>query len=245
MSTAGAAWRLRCFETLPSTSDLCISLAEGGEPDGLAVLALRQTHGRGSRGRNWDAPPGNLNLSVLLRPAGDAAEAGRWALLAGLALFDALAPHAGAGLTLKWPNDLMLDGAKLAGILLDSAVQADGRLGWLVLGLGANLAHAPDLPDRRAACLPAPAPLPQAVAASVLDRLAQWRRVRAVDGFAAIRAAWLARAHPSGTRLTVRSGGTVVGGRFAGLAEDGSLLLQTGGRVHAFPTAEVLQGREG
>ena len=78
----GQGWRLRCFASLPSTSDHCVSLAATGEPDGLAVLALRQTAGRGSRGRIWESPPGNLYLSVLLRPEGLATEVGRWALLA-------------------------------------------------------------------------------------------------------------------------------------------------------------------
>jgi BirA family transcriptional regulator, biotin operon repressor / biotin---[acetyl-CoA-carboxylase] ligase len=244
VTQAGAAWRLRCFETLPSTSDLCVSLAMAGEPEGLAALAARQTRGRGSRGRFWEAPPGNLNLSVLLRPAGDPAEAGRWALLAGVALAEALAPHVPHGLSLKWPNDVLLGGAKLAGILIDSALRPEGGLDWLVLGLGANLAHSPDLPDRAAACLPPPAPAPRAVAEAVLNRLSHWRRVRAVEGFGAVRTAWLARAHRPGTQLTLRLGQTVIGGLFAGLADDGSLLLQTGGRVRAFQTAEVLQGRE-
>lgn len=238
-------WRLRTYEALGSTSDLCAGLAAAGEPDGLAVLALRQTAGRGSRGRDWTSPAGNLALSVLLRPTGPAAEAGQWALLAAVALVEALSCHAPAApLSLKWPNDVLLGGEKLGGILIDSAAgqSATGRtrLDWLVIGFGANLGPAPDLPDRRAAGLDAAAK-PVEIANTLLDRITHWRRVRTLEGFAPVRHAWLARAHPPGTHLRVRAGGAEIAGHFAGLSDDGALLLQSGGRVRAFPTGEILQ----
>ncbi len=236
-----SSWRLRTYEALGSTSDLCASLAAAGEPDGLAVLALRQTQGRGSRGRDWASPAGNLALSVLLRPSGPAAEAGQWALLAAVALIKALAHHAPAApLSLKWPNDVLLHGEKLGGILIDSAATGGGRLDWLVIGFGANLGPAPDLPDRQIAGLNTTA-TPAEVADTVLGRIAHWRRVRALEGFAPVRHAWLTHAHPPGTHLRVRAGGIDVGGSFAGLADDGALLLQSGGRVRAFSTGEILQ----
>jgi BirA family biotin operon repressor/biotin-[acetyl-CoA-carboxylase] ligase len=241
-------WRLKIVEVLTSTSDLCRTLAEAGEPDGMAVLARRQTQGRGSRGRSWDAPVGNLFLSVLLRPRDAARDAAQWSLLAGVALADALAPYvplAGA-VRLKWPNDVLLDGRKLAGILVESATDSRGALRYIVIGMGVNLAGAPDLPDRRAACLAelGPPPAPDAFAAELLDRIGHWRRMRLVEGFAAIRSAWHARATALGDHMTLRHGGQVVGGLYAGLGEDGSLLLQTGGRVRAFTTGEVLFGQE-
>ena len=121
-------WRLRRYASLPSTSDLCVRLAREGEPEGVAVLAERQTAGRGSRGRTWESPPGSLCLSVLLRPRRDPASAsGQWALLAALALHDALAPHAPPGaLSLKWPNDVLVAGRKAGGILLDAAAGTEG-----------------------------------------------------------------------------------------------------------------------
>jgi BirA family biotin operon repressor/biotin-[acetyl-CoA-carboxylase] ligase len=238
--TEAAAWRLQHFLSLASTSDLCRSRAVAGEPEGLAVLADRQTAGRGSRGRAWESPSGNLSLSVLLRPKEPMARVGQWSLLAGVALAEALAPF--APVTVKWPNDLLLHDRKLAGILIDAVADETGWVSWLVLGMGANLASAPTLPDRPTAAIADVAPPPSArdIAAATLDRLNEWRRIRLLDGFGPIRAAWLARSAPPGTMLTLRHGSRRIAGVFIGLGDDGSLLLQTGGRVHAFRTGEVL-----
>lgn len=238
-------WRLAIHEVLPSTSDLCRTLAAAGEPEGFAALARRQTAGRGSRGRDWQSPPGNLFLSALLRPREPARHAAQWSLLAGVALAEALSPRLPdpSALRLKWPNDLLLADAKLAGILVDSAAGADGGLDWLVIGVGANLAVAPEVPGRAVAALAevAPAPPPEDVARDFLAALDVWRRRRLLDGFAPIRAAWLARAPEIGAPISLRIGAETLGGGFAGLGEDGSLLMQTGGRVHAFGAGEVLQ----
>lgn len=238
------SWRLQVHDVLPSTSDFCRARAADGEPDGLAVLALRQTRARGSRGRDWTSPAGNLSLSVLLRPREQAREAGQWSLLAGVALADALAPVVPdpALLRLKWPNDVLLGGAKLAGILVDSAAAPDGALDWLVIGIGVNLAVAPDVPGRAVACVAdvAAPPSPEAFAAVLLARLADWRGVRAREGFAAVRRAWLGRAAAPGSAVTLRLGERLIGGDFAGLADDGALLLNTEGRIRAFATGEVL-----
>ncbi|MCW3475209.1 biotin--[acetyl-CoA-carboxylase] ligase [Rhodovastum sp. RN2-1] len=240
---ATGAWRLQVHDVLPSTSDLCRTLAEAGEPDGLAVLAHRQERGRGSHGRNWDSPAGNMYLSVLLRPPGRVREGGLWSLLAGLALAETVAPWLPdpAALTLKWPNDVLLGGRKLAGILLDSSADPQGALAWLVIGIGLNLAAAPQVPGRAVACIAdvASAPRPEDAARALLARLDHWRRVHRQAGFAPVRAAWLARSLPVGAAMALRLGERDIGGSFAGLAEDGSLLLQTGGHVHAFAAGEV------
>ena len=136
-------WRLEVVETLGSTSDHCIACAKAGEPEGLAVLALRQTAGRGSRGRPWSRTAGQ-SLPVLAAASRTAmpCEAGRWSLLAAVALADALTPYLPdpGRLRLKWPNDVLLRGAKLSGILIDSAdCRPDGRSDWLVIGCGVNL----------------------------------------------------------------------------------------------------------
>lgn len=239
-ASAPPGWRLRRYETLESTSDLCVALAVAGEPDRLAVLAARQTHARGSRGRTWQTLPGNLALSVLLRPRNLANQAGQWALLAAIALAEAVEAAApGTVLRVKWPNDVLLGGAKAGGILIDTALNAVGRLDWLVLGFGANLAAAPDLPQP-AAAVPG-APDPHRVAANLLARLDHWDRIRLLDGFAPIRRAWMDRGPAPGSNMRVRWGNKDLGGTFAGLGEDGALLLQSGGRVRALPTGEVLQ----
>jgi BirA family biotin operon repressor/biotin-[acetyl-CoA-carboxylase] ligase len=230
-AAAPPAWRWQIHDVLASTQDTAIAAAQAGDPGRLAVLAHRQSAGRGSRGRSWTSPEGNLNLSALLRP--DAAqEPGRWALLAGVALHTALAPHAN-GLILKWPNDLLLDGAKLGGILIDSQWAADGGVAWVVIGLGANLARAPDVAGRHVACLPAPAPRARMVAAAVLTAL----DAHLGADTEAICEAWLARAHPVGTMLDVRTPRQRVEGAFQGLTARGELRL--GGVAEPISSGEV------
>ncbi len=236
-------WRLHAFAEIPSTSDLVRRLAEAGEPEGLVVLATRQTAGRGTSARSWSSPAGNLHLSVLLRPSEPARTLPQWSLLTALAVHDALSPYvpARSALTLKWPNDILLDGAKIAGLLVEAEAEAapDATLRWLCLGIGANLTQAPDLPDRPTARLPSPAPDAAAVAAGVLCALTAWRRTRLTEGFAAIRTAWLARGPRHGTTLAVSAAGRTLAGLYDGLADDGALLLRTGGRVHAIHAGEV------
>jgi BirA family biotin operon repressor/biotin-[acetyl-CoA-carboxylase] ligase len=245
-------YRLERVETIGSTSDACIERAKVGEADGLAILARVQTKARGSRGRDWSAPLGNLMLSVLLRPrdAVERAGAGQWALLAGLALVEALAEFdvAPACLTLKWPNDVLRDEAKLAGVLIDAAMTTDGTLDWLVIGVGANLAVAPPVEGRRVATLAGHGgtpPTADAVAARFLDRVGYWRDRLGEGGFAPIRAAWLDHAHPIGTPVTIRQGDHARAGAFAGLSPDGALLLLADGETHAISTGDVLMGQGG
>lgn len=232
-------WRLHRHAALVSTQELCIGLARAGEPEGLAVLAGRQTAGRGSHGRQWQSPAGNLHLSALLRPQMPAAQAGRLALLAAVAVADALVPYAPT-LVLKWPNDVLRDGAKIAGILIDSEAAPDGSLAWAIFGIGVNLAHAPDLPDRPTTCIGPGAPAPSDFAAALLERIAHWYGRLREEGFAPIREAWLTRAHAPGTALRLTRPDGVIEGRFAGLAEDGRLLLaDAAGRVQAHGSGEV------
>lgn len=206
-------------ETGSTNADL---LADIDWPEGRWLRADRQTAGRGRLGRGWSSPMGNLHAStvVALNP-GDPPAAGL-ALLAGVALAEALSLFvpAGAPLMLKWPNDLLLNGAKLAGVLLERSGER------VVVGLGVNLAHAPILPERPTTSLAeiAPPPAPEVLADVVADRfstwLARWRR----EGIGPVRSAWLSRAHPIGTAITVSESGDT--GLFDGLAEDGALRLR-------------------
>jgi BirA family biotin operon repressor/biotin-[acetyl-CoA-carboxylase] ligase len=236
-------WRLRLEESLPSTSDLLLRRAAAGEPEGLAVLARCQTAGRGRDGRSWQSPAGNLYLSVLLRPAVPAREAGRFALLAAVALAEALEPglpDPGA-LRLKWPNDLLLGGAKLAGVLCESAARPDGGLDWLVIGLGANLAVAPAVAGRATACLAdlAPPPPPEAVAARALRALAAWQARLAAEGPGPLLEAWRRRGPAECTPLTLRTGAGEACGLYRGLDGDGALLMETEGRIRRFAAGEI------
>ncbi len=238
-------WRLEIHDAIGSTSDRCATLAAAGEPAGLAVLARRQTSGRGSRGRGWQSPIGNLSLSMLFRPDANAAQLGAWPLLTSIAVLDAARPLLPdpAVLSLKWPNDVLLRGRKLAGILIDTALEPDGAVKWLIIGTGVNLAVAPVLPDRPTASLADEgivAPPPEEYARALLDHMARWHDVMQREGFSAIRTAWLARAHPLGTALTVTYGDVRFTGGFAGISDEGHLLLQTDAGLRTISTGEVL-----
>lgn len=207
-------------DSLPSTADALRAAALGGAPDGTAIMARRQTAGRGTHGRVWESPPGNLYLSVLLRPDAPLREAPRFALLAAVALHDAAGPRT----RLKWPNDLLLDGAKAAGILVESEA-VGARIAWLSFGIGVNLAFAPEVPGRATAALGAEPP--EDFAARLLTALAARRDQMAREGFAAIGEAWQAAGPEPGTPIIVNRGATRITGRYEGLADDGGLRLMT------------------
>ncbi len=215
---------LETVDEIGSTSEALKARAACPGPE-AALLARRQSGGHGRLGRPWQSIYGNLHLSVLLRPQ-SLRWPGHWSILAAVALADtvrAFLPDPGA-LRLKWPNDLLLDGGKLAGILLEAGIAAEP---WLVIGFGVNLAGAPLGLDRPVACLAsaAPAPAPEAFAGRLLQVLQQWRTRYAAEGFAPVRAGWLAAAHAPGERIVVGTGAQRMEGAFRGLGDDGTLLL--------------------
>ena len=237
------AFRLRIHESLPSTQSLATELAARGEPAGLAILARRQSEGRGRAGRPWQSRAGNLHISILMRPRGPARDIAGYALLAAVALHDAARQHAPARtLSLKWPNDLMEGEAKIAGILAEAALDDLGGISQLVFGIGVNLAHAPEVEGRAVGAL-GPIP-PEDFAATLLERLDHWGNLRLTQGFAPIRAAWMERGPARGTLMTLRQGDNPVSGSYEGLAEDGGLMLATGGRLHVFHAGEVIEGHD-
>ena len=211
---------IRTVAETGSTNDDVAALAAAGEPEGLWLRAGRQTGGRGRQGRLWSSPPGNLHASTLVRlRAGDPA-APTLALVAGVALHEAASAWAPeAGIRIKWPNDLLAGGAKLAGILLERAGDA------VVIGFGANLAHHPqglERPVTSLAALSGSAPEPDLFAEQLAESFARWLALWRTGGVAAIRSAWLERAHPPGTALVTPEGE----GLFEGLDESGALRLR-------------------
>lgn len=225
----GRAARLR-FAEIDSTNAEAVRRAEAGDTAPVWIIAERQSAGRGRRGRAWLSEPGNLFLTYLGRTQASPAQAALLGFAAGVALFDACALFAPAKrLSLKWPNDLMLDGRKCSGILLESGAAPGGGL-WFALGVGLNLASAPALADREAASLreaSAGEPLsPDALADAFIPGLARLAADLETEGFAGLREAWLSRAHPRGTPLSAEVAGVRRQGRFAGLAGDGALLFE-------------------
>ncbi|GCE79548.1 biotin--[acetyl-CoA-carboxylase] ligase [Komagataeibacter oboediens] len=240
----GGAWRMEVHDRLGSTSDLCKNRLDAGQgEDGLAILALKQTAGRGSRGREWHDPGGNLALSIMLVGSGAVVPVGLWPFIAGLALHDAMAGYVppGHALELKWPNDLLLDGRKMAGILIETGTE--GGVSWQVIGIGANLRGRPDIAGRALSCLAdcgGDVPAAPEMARALLHHLDLWLARYGVHGFDAIRAAWLERGHAIGTPIRVAAGNQQFTGTFAGLEDDGILLLRTSAGVRRVVTGEVL-----
>lgn len=211
------------------------ALARSGASEGLWLRAERQTDGKGRQGRAWASPAGNLYISTLVRVRPGEPAAATLALVAAVALEEAVSLF-GVQPMLKWPNDLLVGGAKLSGILLERVDDA------VILGFGVNLAHHPSDTDRLATSIAAHAPAPDVdvfaeTLAEVFARwLSRWR-----DGIAPIRERWLAKAHPIGTALTARlADGSSVDGLFDGLTSDGALSLRLAdGTVRAIHAGDV------
>jgi BirA family biotin operon repressor/biotin-[acetyl-CoA-carboxylase] ligase len=223
-------YRLVAFDRVGSTNDEAKALAHAGAAQGTLVWAGEQTAGRGRRGRAWASPPGNLYLSLIERPDCAPAAAAQLGFVAALGLGEAIIDLAGPALPLayKWPNDLLLGGRKLAGILLESETRGSGRLDFIVLGLGINLAAAPqdvEYPATSLAAEGAGAIAPAALLTAFVRRYDAWAARWREAGFAAVRAAWLARAGGIGDEIRVRLPGATLSGRFRDLDADGALLL--------------------
>ena len=228
------AYNLVALERTESTNDWARKLAGEGAEDGTLVWALEQTKGRGRQGRNWASPPGNLYCSLVLRPDCAPADAPQLSFLAALAVGGALGGLVPplTDLRYKWPNDVLLNGRKAAGILLESAVKSDGTLDFLVLGVGVNVTSHPEDAAFPATSIRAEGAEPvelEAVLESFARHLLTWVDRWMDDGFGPVREAWLRRAWRLGERLEVNLGDEAVSGRFAGLADSGALELEMDG----------------
>jgi BirA family biotin operon repressor/biotin-[acetyl-CoA-carboxylase] ligase len=173
--------------------------------------------------------------------------AAQLSLVAGLALGDALARLGppDLDLALKWPNDVLIGGGKAAGVLLESASDADGRAAWVVIGTGVNINSYPEDTPYRATCLARegfPALSPQTVLEAYLEALDRWLDRWQGTGFSAVRQAWLGRAFRLGGEIRLRLERRELRGRFLDLSETGSLLLeQADGRRREITAGEVLE----
>jgi BirA family biotin operon repressor/biotin-[acetyl-CoA-carboxylase] ligase len=226
-----AAFRLVERDSIGSSNDEARVLAEAGAPEGTLVWARRQTAGRGRFGRRWASPPGNLYASLVLRPAVKLARAPELSFVAAVALAEtacAVLPPA-TSVTLKWPNDLLVGGRKVAGILLEAATAEAGVLGFVVLGIGVNVAsHPADVGRPTTDLAGAGASIDAAgLLEALAARLAAWLERWKLDGFAPVRTAWLARAAGLGAPIDVRLGDALIRGRFVDLDDDGAMIIET------------------
>lgn len=211
-------------------------------------LGLEQTAGRGRRARAWASPRGNFHATLVMRPTEGAAVVALRSFAAALALRDALVVLTGldAALTLKWPNDVLLNGGKVAGILLES-MSAGAGVSHLAIGIGVNLIAAPDPSLLEPGALPAVTVLQEAgqrvTPEAFLDLLApayaRWEAVFTEQGFAPLRQEWLAHAARLGQVIRARTGTTSREGVFQTVDATGALILQMPEGPVAIPAAEV------
>jgi len=231
LDPAAVGFRLSAYDTLPSTNTEALALARRGETGPLWVMARQQTAGRGRRGNAWISAPGNLNATLLLCDPAAPENAPQLSFVAALAVFDAIVDRAVAlreRLALKWPNDILYGGAKLAGILIEG--EGVGTRLAVAIGIGVNCMHHPlettfpatDLAT--AGAVVSADDLFGALSGAMAGRLAQWHRGA---GFQSVRTDWLNRAAGIGGEMRVRlPKNREFAGRAEALDEYGRLLLR-------------------
>jgi BirA family biotin operon repressor/biotin-[acetyl-CoA-carboxylase] ligase len=241
-ATGLAGTRHIVHETLGSTNAEALALARAGERGPLWVSAKAQTAGRGRRGNAWISGPGNLYATLLLSEPSPSRDAPQLSFVAALALFDALCAcdaRLAPRLKVKWPNDLLLDCEKVAGILIEGE---STPIFAVVIGFGVNCVSHPAgtaYPATDLAAAGAPVSAERTLVAlelAMAARIAQWHGGR---GFASIRADWLARATGIGQAIKVRLLERELSGRFQGLDDAGCLLLETPAGLHPVAAGEV------
>lgn len=226
---AQAGYRLAGYDSIGSTNTEALQRSRTGERGPLWIAARAQTEGRGRRGRTWSSPEGNLAASLLMTINAPLSLGATLGFVAGLALWRAIENcTSGLSVTLKWPNDVLVDGRKLAGILLES--ESGDAPAIVVIGMGVNIVSAPHDVPFPAVSLHA---LGQNVSAehvfaelsdAWVDFYAVWDNGRGID---AIRSQWLTHAAGLGREITIRTGDTTLQGIFRTLDEQGRLVLQT------------------
>lgn len=223
------AFRITEVASIDSTNTALRERAVAGEPQGLVLRADHQTAARGRRGRSWDAPEGNLYVSFLLRPDCLPAEAATVGFVSAVALGRVLRDLTPAEVLHKWPNDLLVGGAKMSGTLLEAGSKPDGRLDWLVLGIGVNLRSHPEIegyPTTDLVASGGPTITPQDFLKRFLAVFGPFYDAWEQGGFQAIRADWLAFAAGVGQRVVARLEREEVAGSFTDLDPDGALVMQ-------------------
>lgn len=230
-------YSLLALDTVDSTNEEALRQAEAGAPDGTVVWARAQTAGRGRRGRGWISEPGNCFSSVLLRPMVPPIEAARLSFLVAVAVAETLRQLLAPGprIGCKWPNDVLVDGAKISGILLESRMSIEGRVDRLVIGTGINVGSAPSgapYETTSMAAHGANAPV-ERVLETYLERLAAWLDRWRAGGFGPVRSAWIAMAEGIGQPVRVLQPDGAIEGVFESLDESGAMVVlrRDGGRT--------------
>lgn len=241
---------LHILDAINSTNAEARRRAEAGDSTSQWIVARQQSAGCGRRGRAWDSGNGNLFSTLLLLTSKSPAEAAQVTFVAALAVADLLDAFAVPGsVSIKWPNDVLIDGKKAAGILIESGTHPSGGL-WLAVGIGVNLAHAPEETERPATSLAVHLrpdiayPPPVEAAAEVLaEAFAVWQDRWDRFGFQPILDAWTARTHGLEGPCVARLGHETVTGIADGVAPDGALRLRTAdGTLRLISAGDVFFG---
>ena len=233
--------------TVDSTNAYAAQMAPGLTGP-VWILAGEQTGGRGRRGRAWSSPRGNFHATLVMRPTEPAAVVALRSFAAALALREALVALTGlpGSFALKWPNDVLCNGGKIAGILLESNGQG-GQVAHLAIGIGVNLIAAPDPALVEAGAL-APVTLlsetgmrvqPEVLLAHLAPAYAGWETRFQAEGFAPLRHAWLSHAARLGDTIRARTGSALHEGRFETVDEAGALVLTTAAGRITIPAADI------
>lgn len=245
-----AGYRLVQLDTVDSTNDEAKRRADMGEPGPLWIWSARQSKGRGRAGREWTSQFGNLFASLLIRLDCPLQTASQLALVAGIITFETLskliAYEGRSKLLLKWPNDVLLDDEKVAGMLIENLGAPNDRRSAIVIGTGINLASHPEDVPQPAVSLAAygltvaPGKALEVLAATTHEWLTRWDEGAT---FPSIRRAWLDRAGPTGRKLVVQIGDEKIEGTYAGLDLEGALRLKTDSGTRTVTAGDVFFAR--
>jgi BirA family transcriptional regulator, biotin operon repressor / biotin---[acetyl-CoA-carboxylase] ligase len=238
-------YRLLCYDSIGSTNDEAKHLARDGAEEGTLVWALEQSAGHGRRGRAWSSPRGNLYLSLILRPDCPVASAAQLGFVAALAVGGALCATLPRieRLAYKWPNDVLIDGRKIAGVLLESEIVAPEKLSFIVVGVGVNLAVSPQGTEFPATSLTEEGfgeVMPEVMLEGFATHFRSWNTRWRAEGFAPVRASWLAAAAIArGEPIRVRLDTLALHGRFLDIDHEGNLLIDCSGECRRIAAGDV------
>ncbi|MBI5561692.1 MAG: biotin--[acetyl-CoA-carboxylase] ligase [Deltaproteobacteria bacterium] len=251
LTTSFVGAEIHFYPAIASTNVKAFELGRSGAPEGAAVVADAQTNGRGRLGRRWESPPGvNLYTSIILRPAIQPRDAHQLTFVAAVATAECAAAFVTQRPVVKWPNDILINGRKAAGILLEMDSEPD-RVNFVVMGIGVNV-------NMRPRALPAPiretaAPLSGpgalidrcALARALYSGVEKWYKIYLDKGFAAVMDAWRGLFDAEGRPVTVTAFNRVIKGICAGVDADGALLVRTsGGKVERVVSGDVETARQ-
>ncbi len=233
-------WFIETHDTVKSTQEILKGMARLGEPEGKVIHAFEQTRGTGRHGRPWISEKGNLYISLLLRPECPARQVTQLSLMSGLAVAETIQTYMQEPqkLKLKWPNDVLIDGEKCAGILLETELYQSGAVKWVVIGIGINVNKAPlglgtcvqDYSEQLIDLI--------AFRTSLLKNMAIAFRLWNTENFAVIRQKWMDKSIPKDTKIEVKIGVQIERGYFHDLDKDGNMVI----RDNDFRTKTVSAG---